>query len=417
MTKPNLLFIISDQQHYRAAGCLDPHFETRHWDRFAAEAIRFDTTYCTTPLCTPSRASMLTGLEPPRSGIRDNGQALQRSTIAPLLQAAGYQTAYIGKWHLSDQPVATNGWDFERGVCDEYRKPNRPLGDDETLAFALEYLNNVDVAEKPFALFVSFDQPHSIYWADPAGPYPRDCLSEPPIRPETCLPPSWFAHDPATAPVSIKALRAKQPNTSYADVMGEDETLWRRYREIYRLCVEQFDASLGAVLDKVKACGFWDDTVTVVTSDHGDMDAHHRLCFKGPLCYEQVQRVPLAIRVPQQFGGTAPRVDDRSLVSLVDLPSTLCEMAGVPLTGTDGCSLGPVLRGERPVHARSEARIWYPEPAIRSIRHGQWKFSTVPGLGEFLYDLAADPDELLNRVDDPTCAAIRDKLRLAIPKE
>ncbi|MFP4358920.1 MAG: sulfatase, partial [Verrucomicrobiota bacterium] len=125
--RPNLLFVIADQQHYQAVGCVDPYFDTPNWDAFAAEATRFETVYCTTPLCTPSRAAFLTGLNADVTGVHDNGQELRQGTIAHALQAAGYQTAWIGKWHLKEHPDATSGWDYKQGVCDEYRKPNRPL--------------------------------------------------------------------------------------------------------------------------------------------------------------------------------------------------------------------------------------------------------------------------------------------------
>ena len=127
MKQPHLVFIFSDQQHWRAAGCRDPFFHTPHFDAFAADAIRFDTVYCTTPLCSPSRATLMTGLMPRTHGVIDNGVPLRRGTIAPMLRQAGYRTAYFGKWHLRAQPVATAGWDEQNGVCDEYVAPNRPL--------------------------------------------------------------------------------------------------------------------------------------------------------------------------------------------------------------------------------------------------------------------------------------------------
>jgi arylsulfatase A-like enzyme len=409
--KPNLLFVFSDQQHHQALGCVDDFFVTPNWDRFAGQAARFTTAYCTTPLCSPSRASLLTGLMPPASTVLDNGQPLKLATIAPALQAAGYQTAYVGKWHLKEEPVATAGWDYAQGVYDEYTPPNRPLGDDETLAYALDYLRGVDTSDKPFALFVSFDQPHGVYWAQkPESAYPADFMSEPPADENTPLPDSWHNHDPASAPVDMTGAVAHQRPAQYAAVMGEDRRQWQRYREVYRACVEDYDRLVGSVLDEVESRGFWESTVTVLTSDHGDMDTHHRLCFKGPFPYEQIQRVPLAIRVPQRWGGQAPCVRD-DLVSLVDLPHTLCDAAGAnPPHAGHSISLWPLLTGQADRHTRDHALIRYPHPVLRTVREGDWKYTRHPGLGEFLYNLADDPEELTNRAGDPDTAGPRARL-------
>ncbi|MFW6304102.1 MAG: sulfatase [Candidatus Sumerlaeota bacterium] len=408
---PDLIFIFADQQHYQAVGCRDRHFSTPNWDRFAAEAMVFNTAYCTTPLCSPSRASLMTGMMPHRAGVENNGQPLEHPSIAPKLQEAGYRTAYFGKWHLRDREVATKGWDQEQGVYDEYSAPNRPLDDQETLDFARDYIGQVEL-DKPFAMFVSFDEPHGVYWADPDGAYPREFMDEPVLHDETRLPTSWKEQDPEELAVDLQKLHSSKTHR-YAQAMGEDETAWRRYREIYRDRVALFDKRLGELLSVIEARGLYENSIIVLTSDHGDMDAHHRLCFKGPLIYEQVQRVPLAIRVPERFGGIGPMVRE-DLVSLLDLYPTLLDMAGTSDERAEGISLKPVLCDSAQSHKREQCVIEYPEPRIRTLRRGKLKYSVYPGLGEFLFDLEDDPEELKNLVGEKEFAGAKKEMRAAL---
>jgi arylsulfatase A-like enzyme len=142
--------------------------------------------------------------------------------------------------------------------------------------------------------------------------------------------------------------------------------------------------------------GLLERSVVVLTADHGDMDTHHRLIFKGPAPYEQLQRVPLAIRVPQRFGGTAPRVDTGSLISNADLFPTLLDFAGADVPPCDGLSLRGALSGADRRHARTEAVVQYPSPAIRTLRRDRCKYSLYETGAEMLFDLDSDPDELRN---------------------
>jgi choline-sulfatase len=157
-----------------------------------------------------------------------------------------------------------------------------------------------------------------------------------------------------------------------------------------------------------------DSSVIVVTSDHGDMDTHHRLVFKGPAPFEQLQRVPLAAHVPEAFGGQTG-VDSESLLSNVDLYPTLLDFAEADAGNHDGISLRPVLTGQAEHHSRTEAVIEYPEPFIQTVRRGDTKLSVFEDGGEMLYDLAQDPEELRNLASVPEHSGIRDALRDALP--
>jgi arylsulfatase A-like enzyme len=391
---PHLVVIFSDQQHAWAQGRRDPSFRTPVQDAFAREACDFTQAYASCPLCSPSRATLLTGLLPDRSGVLNNGVPLTHPTIAPELQRAGYRTAYFGKWHLRAEAVATAGWDAQAGVCDEYVKPNRPLSDDETRDAALAFIKGCD-PERPTAIFVSFDQPHDIYRASPASPYPPSSTPDPVPGPDLPLPPG-LGQERATIAVDWPEYLKPKTNRAAQEAFASDPAAWQRYRAIYRQCNEGYDRNLGRVIDALKARGLWDDAVVVVTSDHGDMDGHHNLAFKGPAPYQQLQRIPLAIRVPAGRGGAIGRRDD--LVANADIPATLLDYAGIA-SASDGISLRPALEG-RTAHARETVVVRYPVPVMHTLRHGSWTYTRCADGRQWLYDLASDPDELRDRCGD-----------------
>jgi len=324
--RPNLLFVFSDQQHGRAAGFLDPFFVTPNLDRLAADAFVFENAFCATPQCSPSRAAILTGLVPSRTGVVSNvGSAgtrpLALATIAPSLQAAGYRTAYFGKWHLGDQRRALAGWDVDAGVSHP-----APEDDDDAVKRAVAFLAGVKSGDPPFALFVSLRDPHDVYDFDPAAARGADLASVP-------LPESWEKTNLADRPAPQREFMAADRRGKIMKGVATDG--WKAYRRFYRDKVRLFDGRLGGVLAALRERGLFESTIVVVTSDHGDMDAAHRLVFKGPFMYDEVVRVPLVVRVPKAFGGKTGR--SSSLVVLCDLAPTLLDFAGAkpPRNKTD----------------------------------------------------------------------------------
>ncbi len=156
-TRPNILLIFSDQQHWQAMGCVDSFFDTPHLDALAKQACMFEHSFCTTPQCSPSRSSLLTGLYPSGTQVMGNtgaagGKALGRETIGSKLQRGGYRTGYFGKWHLGNKAVATKGWDQSR----------LKISDPRSQADAVAFLKAAGKSPKPFALFVSFNDPHEL---------------------------------------------------------------------------------------------------------------------------------------------------------------------------------------------------------------------------------------------------------------
>ena len=389
--KPNIVLIFSDQQHWRALGREDRFFNAPNLDAFAADSVVFDRSFCTTPQCSPSRSSLLTGLYPSKTGVMGNfgaagGEALRQQTIGAMLQKAGYRTGYFGKWHLGDDSVGTAGWDG--GYVPK-------INDTGTTEAGREFIAKAGNPDQPFALFLSYNNPHDIYnftrhkVAADAGDIP--------------LPKSWAAEDFDTKPAVQKEFMTDDQGKV---IHGRDEALWRQYRDCYRAKTALYDDHVGKVLAELRKRGLQDSTIVIVTSDHGDMDTHHRLIYKGPFMYDQMVRVPLMIRVPKAFGGVGPRrVDDLDVVN-VDVVPTILEFCGLAPIESDGVSLRPTLTGATGQSKRefvigqyySKQRWVNP---IRMIRTARFKYNRYIRHGEELYDLANDPDEIVNLADDP----------------
>ena len=396
---PNIVLIFSDQQHWRALGCMDPWFDTPVQDAFAKESLHFERMYCVTPQCSPSRAALMTGRYPTKTGVLGNvgaagGDALKERTIASELQAAGYRTGYFGKWHLGDNALANAGWD----VSD--LRTNDPRAQENVLSF----LEEAAGGDAPFALFVSFHNPHDVYHFERHEVVDK----ERPIP----LPASWHKEDLSKKPsVQLQFMTEDQGTV----IHGKEAKLWRRYRDCYRTKTRLYDDNVGAVFDALKAKGLWEECIIILTSDHGDMDAQHKLIYKGPFLYENMVRIPLMIRVPKQFGGAPPRRDNELDVVNVDLAPTIRDACGLPAQRGDGLSLWPVLCGAAGQQTRSEVVVQYYSKQkwvnpIRMIRQGDYKYIRYIEHGEELYNLAEDPDELENLAGNPAHEHVRQRL-------
>ena len=387
--RPNIVYIMSDQQHWQALGLVDSFFQTPHLDSFAADAVSFDRAFCTTPQCSPSRSSMMTGLYPTKTGVMGNigaagGEDLPLPSFGSMLQQAGYQTGYFGKWHLGRDPIGYGGWETE----------NRKLRDPDVTNSAVEYLNRLEVAKGPACLVVSYLDPHDVYHFRP-GKNPRK-------DPDTPLSASWSEEDLDKKPECQKEFMTKDQGRL---IWKQDREIWQAYHEFYREKVRLVDEHIGRVLEAIKAAGLWDDTIIVIGSDHGDMDTNHRLIFKGPFMYEHMVRVPLLVRVPKKFGGIGHKgICDYDAVN-VDLVPTIRDFAGLEPIETDGISLKPILTGiPNPPKRDFVIGQYYSKQRwvnpIRMIRTAEFKYNKYIDHGEELYDLVNDPEELVNLAGD-----------------
>jgi arylsulfatase A-like enzyme len=399
--KPNFVFICSDQQHGSALGFKDSFFQTPNLDRLAGEGVVFDNAFCTTPQCSASRSSLMTGLFPHKTGVLGNigsgmgdVKELSQKTIGAYLQDAGYRTAYYGKWHLGEDETGCAGWDA--------RAIDR--SDSETTRKGLEYLVSGPNDPKPFALFLMYMDPHDVYHFKPGTKDVSD-LNVP-------LPQSWEEQDFATKPVVQKQFMTEDQGRK---IWGMERKVWEEYRDFYRSKVGLIDDAVGNILGALKSKGLEEETIVVFTSDHGDMDTSHKLIFKGPFMYENMIHVPLIARIPKSYGGGVSRRVD-SLISNVDLAPTLLDFAGAGDLECDGISLRPIL-SDRSHSSHREFVIsqYYSKQnwinPIRTIRTRDWKYNLYRVHGEELYDLKNDPGEITNLASDVGYKSVREGLR------
>jgi choline-sulfatase len=436
--RPNLLYIHSDQHNPTVLGCYgDPVVETPNLDKLAAGGARFTGVYCPSPICVPSRMSMLTARHPYQNQVWTNNHLLDSGipTLAHSMGAAGYRPVLAGRMHAvgpdqlhgyADRFVGDHsgnhlgGTPVDRGVLDGTAGPERislvksgpgqsayQVHDEDVAASAVEYLNRLGRAQRtygtvdPFSLSVGFMLPHPPYVAR-AADYARyaDTVTLP-SRPET--------HDQVQHPY-IRRWR------EYTGIVEVTEAEVRRARAAYWGLVHRLDALIGQVVDALHANGLAENTLIVYTSDHGDMQGEHGLWWKH-VFYEESVRVPLLLHWPGVIpaGQTSDRV-----VSALDVTATLLDaLHAPPLPDSPGRSLLGLVSDVRPTPdwedvAFSEycADQYTPdgESYHRMVRVGPWKLICYAGMTPQLFNLVEDPGEMVDRAADPACAAVRAEL-------
>ena len=395
-SRPNILFVCTDQQHAWARGSADSWFETPALDRLAREGTVFSHYFCTTPQCSPSRSSMYTGLYPHATGVPGNIGAGTHTggeippmrqdmpTIGSRLKEAGYHTGYFGKWHLGNEAHFASHFDS----CGMDVDPH-----EATTKCALDYLEARAEKEQPFALFVNYINPHDIYR------FLRDDVTK--IAGEAPVPPTR-RDDLQGKPWPQRQFMEEDQGRG---IQRKPEVLWQRYRGYYRELCRRVDGQFGQVLEALDGLGLADNTLVVYTSDHGDMDTNHNLVFKGPFMYEHLMRVPLVVRVPALLGGRHVAETD-AFVTGVDFVPTFCALAGADAGESHGRSLVPLMTGHGAWMPREYVvSEYYGKQAwvspIRMIRTREWKYNRYIHHGEELYDLVNDPYELHNLANDP----------------
>ena len=378
MPRPtNILLITSDQQHWNTLSCIGSQVRTPNHDRLAATGTLFRRGYCPNPTCTPTRASIITGLYPSQHGAYSLGTKLSESvpTVGDAFQTAGYRTALVGKARL---------------------------------------LEGYAQRAEPFFLWSSFFDPHPKYLA----PRPWDAMYDP----QELTVPAIVAGEHDRNPPHFQMTQTEQPDFSAWNISGKgihgcgshlhDRDELARDIACYYGMISLMDKQIGLILDRLEALGLADSTLVVFSSDHGHFYGHHGLTAKGPFHYEDLIRVPLIVNQPDAV--PAGRESD-SLQSLVDFAPTFLSACGIAvpaaMTGIDQSS---VWRGERETLRDHVVVENHHEPGsihVKTYVDERHKLTVYHNqeYGE-LFDLESDPTEINNLWDQPGAQELKARL-------
>jgi len=416
--RPNILFIMTDQQHAGMMSCTgNKWLKTPALDRLAASGTRFEKAFASNPVCVPCRFSLQTGLMPSAIGMRHNGDSAQavvtekmvQQSLGRLFRDAGYETVYGGKVHLPRKMKGVENLGY-RNLTGNSR---RGLAD-----ACAEFLKGRH--EKPFMLFASFINPHDICYMA-INDFNRT-QQEPPVDntdSKTCesvldqarkagdihafvekhcppLPANHAVPDGEAECIMAKYINPRPFQAYTREKWTEDQ--WRLHRWAYCKLTEMVDREIKTVLDALKEAGLEGNTLIVFTSDHGDMDSAHKLEHKQVL-YEESVRVPFIM----SYTGRIPAgvIDDTHLVSNgLDLLPTLCDYAGIKIPeGLPGRSLRALAEGKE-VEWRDFviAESHY----SRMVRTKRFKYCIYESGGhrEQLIDIENDPGEMKNLAEN-----------------
>ncbi|MDU8941876.1 sulfatase-like hydrolase/transferase [Ovoidimarina sediminis] len=435
LRQPNILLIMADQMTpFMLEACGGTGARTEHMSALAARAATFTNAYTPSPICVPARSCFMTGLHTSTTGCYDNGDPFPGylPTFAHYLANAGYETVLSGKMHFigadqlhgfqrrlntdiypsghlwsyplppEDDPDA-KAFDFTPQYLAENIGPgwSKELQYDEETHFrAMEYLRHAP--KRPWMLTVSFTNPHPPYKV------PRryweiyeDADMPLPIYPDD-MDDRYSAYD--------HAIRRWHGLHLRGDEIRDPENL-RAMRRGFAALAHYVDDKIGELLGVLEEAGTRDDTLVIVTSDHGEMLGERGMIQKRSL-HEWSARIPLFIDMP----GAVPRRIDTP-VSLIDLPATLIDIAQeTSVRPLEGRSLLPAIHGAElaVIPVISE---YHGEGIMRPsfmVRLGDWKYHYCHGTPPQLYNLAEDPGEWANRAGDPDCAEIESTLNQVI---
>ena len=457
--RPNVLFIVCDDlnTHVSTSGYAPIH--TPAFDSLAAAAVNFTRAYCQYPVCGPSRASLLSGLYPESTGVVSNDADIRNTrpgtvSMPEHFRKAGYWTARTGKVFHSPASNPPEAWDenpdrfkndempIEKAAREAFEAKHGPVTRPKNRKAWREHLPTVapqtrDQAagygpsglrdeqhmdgknarqiaswldgrahdEKPFFMVCGIQKPHVPFLAPDTyfDMYPREKLVFKPARQDF-----W-----EQAPKIAQDHRYR----AFGFELGvENDPLRREYMQAYHACISFIDAQIALVLDAVRRNGHWDDTIIVLTSDHGYQLGEHFMWGKVTL-FEECARVPLIIRAPGAPGREGRATAE--LVELVDLFPTLTRLCSVePPAHLQGRSLVPLLNDPAAKGREAAYTVVSRRAELgRSIRTTQWRYARWPGDAEELYDLTNDPAEETNLARDAAhrqqLGAMRERLKAA----
>ncbi len=453
-SRPNIIFVMSDDHAAHAISAYGSRVNTTpHLDRIAEEGVRMDAVFCTNSICSPSRATILTGTYSHINGVSSIWTEMDYRvpTFIDVLHADGYKTAMFGKWHLGERghslPRGFDEWKIFPGQGD-YVDPEMidASGSATVTGYATDIVTDLSLAwmdslaaDEPFAMMVHHKAPHRPWVPDDKHTHLYADGSIP--EPET------FFDDHETRSRAVRGVRM-----TIADDMGADDLKqevpahlrgpenrearmrWKYqiYMRDYLQCIQSIDDNVGRLLDHLEERGLAENTLVVYTSDQGFFLGDHGW-FDKRLMFDQSLQMPMLIRWPAEIPAGS-RCE--AIITNVDFAATFLDVAGIDATQElptqQGRSFRSLLRGEQVDEWPDAAyyRYWehddpiHAAPAHYGVRTADYKLIYyygaglgVPGASDRvfdpeweLYDLRADPEEMRNVADDPAYATVRAEL-------
>lgn len=436
---PNVLFILTDDQRWDAMSCAgNPYLHTPHIDRLAAEGILFRNHFCTTSLCSPSRASILGGLYAHAHGVMNNFTEYPEDlpTFPRQLHKAGYQTAYFGKWHMGEENDDKRpGFDTfvtHKGQGKYFDNVFRFNGGERRQVpgyyttvvtdMAIDWLRKRD-RNRPFLLMIGHKASHSFYYPEPKYAHVFDHVRIP--YPESAFElddkPEWIRQRLTTWHGIYGPLfdwRKNFPDTSAAGMLA-----FERMTRAYWGTLLSVDDSVGRLYDELWRQGVLDNTLIIFTSDNGLLNGEHGMVDKRT-AHEPSIRIPLVVRAPMLVPPGHPKVIDAQVLTVDLAPSILDICHAEPLPRTHGRSWKKLVTEGDPewrtswYYAYNYEKQFPYTPNVRAVRTDDWKYIHYPhGDGSpdrhmaELYDLRHDPEERHNLIHDPRYAGVVEHLK------
>lgn len=412
--RPNVIYILTDQWRSTAFGYTGNKIvKTPNIDSFSSEAVIFRNAVSVCPVCTPYRASLMTGRYPTSTGMFLNDLYLPERELcmAEIYKSAGYRTAYYGKWHLDGhgrmnnvQPYRRQGFDYWKALECSHDYNNMPYyeNNDPEIKYwkkyspfaiaedAGNYLEELSKNDSPFLLFISIETPH-------------------------------FPHQ--TAPDEYKKLYPLselelQKNVTENKFPGIRDEL----QGYYAHCTAT-DKAVGNLLEKIKKCGLYDNSIIIFTSDHGEMMGSHGVRPKEKqFAWDESIKVPFLIRYPGIKGKEGSEVF--TPVNTPDILPTMLSLSGIKIPGSiEGEDLSAVIKN--PAGQKDRAALFMsvspfamtPFTEYRGIRTMQYTYVETPGEATLLFDNLADPEQMNNLIGNPVSNKLQDKLRGILQKK
>jgi choline-sulfatase len=443
--RKNILFLLTDQHRWDSLGANAGLVRTPNLDAVAADGTRFTEAFTCNPLCSPARASILTGQYPHEHKVIVNIEDFNglspmlnpaRPTFISRLKETGYNTAYIGKWHLGpadNKPTGLDKWLHlglyyqmlkERGIdWDMWTEDKKTMTGPDATFFGklpipeelaptawvadrtINALDELAAGKAPFCIYASWYGPHF---------------------PTTIPEPFFSMYDPESIekPANFNETFLNKPRIQQkerwrwnAEIMN-----WQKWQQViaryYGFCTF-IDFHIGRIIQHLRSIGEYDNTLILFTADHGGLLGDHGLFNKGFNFYEETMRIPFVARLPFGSRGNI----DNHFISLVDICPTLLEYAGAPgIQPSHGRSLLPLLQGAIPKEWRDAAFAQFNgyETTLysqRMLRTRKYKYCYNPADIDELYNLEKDPAELNNLVTEPKMNPMLNDLREKLYRE